>query len=76
MADQPTLDDALAASGQPFTADDVRDRVGHAMGQLFAKACRTGRIEPAGYAQSHRVEGRARVLRLWRGTATGEGGTS
>jgi ribosomal protein L37E len=115
MADQPTLDDALAeartrrdqgrrqavaalppawrvaaehaidtlaATGQPFSADDVRDRVGHAMGRpadnsfggLFAKACRAGRIEPAGYTQSRRVEGRGRVLRLWRGTPAGGAG--
>lgn len=68
--------DELARAGAVFTADDVRDRVGHALGRehtnalggLFAAACRAGRIVPVGYRQSTRADARGRVVRIWRGT--------
>lgn len=66
--------DELIASGQPFTADTLRERAGdpigdpNLIGALILAASRAGRIERVGYRESTRPEAHARVLRLWRGT--------
>lgn len=65
----------LAASGQPFTAEDLRERVGRPLGShdsalssLFGNAARRNEIVACGYTQATRAEARGRVLRVWRGT--------
>lgn len=67
--------DELIASGQPFTADTLRERAGdpiatepNIIGALILAASRAGRIERVGYRESTRPEAHARVLRVWRGT--------
>lgn len=64
----------LAASGRPFVADDVRERVGsplgssvNTMGALFLNAAREGLIVHRGWRQSTRREAHARALRVWIG---------
>ncbi len=64
----------LAATGEPWTADDLRERTGdpvgshpNAMGGAINAAVRRGIIEPVGYDQARRPEAHARVLRVWRG---------
>lgn len=64
----------LAATGQPFTAEDLRERVGrplgssdNCMGAVFGTAARAGIIEPIAYTQAKRPEAAGRVLRVWRG---------
>lgn len=69
--------DRLIASGEPFTADDLRAVVGdppdgkhrNGIGGLFLRASKAGRIVMAGYQPSTRREARQRVLRVWRGAA-------
>jgi hypothetical protein len=64
----------LAATGDDFTAEDVRARAGdplasspNTLGAAIAAAVRAGVIEQAGYQQARRPEAHARVLRVWRG---------
>lgn len=64
----------LADSGQTFTAETIRDRIGgpigspNAFGALLSHACREGLIEPCGYVQAQRATSNGRVLRMWKGT--------
>lgn len=66
----------LAASGREFTADDVTDRIGPAlgsatggMGAMFRKMVTAGVIQPVGYRQSRRAERHGSVVRVWRGAS-------
>lgn len=68
----------LAATGREFTAEDLRERVGHplgshdnSMGPLFGAAARRGEIVHVGYQQATRPEAHARILRVWRGAGGG-----
>lgn len=67
--------DHLAATGRPFSADDVRalgvpDPVSpRAWGARFLAASKQGRITPVGYVQSARPSVHAHPIRLWRGAA-------
>lgn len=71
--------DRLAATGRPFTADDLWEAVGSPMasassnsvGALFSAACKAGRIIPIGFTQTRRASGHARVIRQWRGAPEG-----
>lgn len=67
--------DELIATGQPFTADTLRERAGdpiatdpNLIGALILAASKAGRITRVGYRESQRPEARCRVLRVWRGT--------
>lgn len=63
----------LAASGDEFTAEDVRAIVGapfgshNAMGSRFGHAAKTGVIRRIGSRQSTRPEAAGRWLAVWRG---------
>jgi hypothetical protein len=63
----------LAASGMPFSADDLRDRVGDpigspsGIGSLFRAASKAKEIVPCGWVESRRPAAHSRPLRLWRG---------
>jgi hypothetical protein len=64
----------LAATGRPFTAEDVRDLIGaplgcrpNVLGGLFLRAAKAGVIEAVGYQPARRAEARSRPLRVWRG---------
>lgn len=66
----------LARDGVEFTADDVTDRIGPAlgsatggMGAMFRKMVTAGVIECVGYRQSRRVERHGSVVRVWRGAS-------
>jgi len=65
----------LAASGQTFTAEDVREEVGvltgreNALGGVIRRAAQAGRIVTVGYRPAARPGAHARVLRVWRGVA-------
>lgn len=66
----------LAATGEPFTADDVRALVGppvaaspQAFGARFGAAHRGDVIAPVGFTTSERPERHGGVVRVWRGTA-------
>ncbi len=64
----------LAASGRPFTSDDIHARVGAepsrraGLGALLLAAARRGEIVPVGFRQSERREAHARNVRVWQGT--------
>lgn len=67
--------DHLAATGRPFTADDVRD-LGvpdpispRAWGARFLAASRQGRIVRVGYVPSRRASVHAHPIAQWRGAA-------
>jgi hypothetical protein len=67
--------DQLAATGQPFTADDVR-ALGvpdpdsrKAWGARFLSASRAGRIIRVGYVPSKRPSVHAHPIAQWRGAA-------
>lgn len=70
-ADQAIRD--LAAGGAPFTAEEVRRRVGppigspNAMGSRFMAAARKGVIRRHGTRQSERREAAGRWLTVWIG---------
>lgn len=63
----------LAATMRPFSADDVRDRIGDpigspsAIGALFRAASKAGEIVAVGWIESKRPEAHCRPLRTWRG---------
>lgn len=69
--------EVLAASGQVFSADDIRGdlfgleepRHPSHWGALLSAASKAGTIEPAGFAISTSPSRRGGVLRLWRGTS-------
>lgn len=68
--------DTLAASGQPFTADDVNQLTGDsptgsrgAAGARFNYAARRGVIRRIGYVPSRRPSVHAHPVALWVGTA-------
>jgi hypothetical protein len=68
----------LAATGVEFTAETVRERIGHplashpnALGALLGSAARRGEIVAVGFVQATRPEAHARILRSWRGTDGG-----
>lgn len=63
----------LARAGEPFTADDVRDRAGeptdhpNACGARFNAAARSGLIERVGYRKSARPILHSHPIALWQG---------
>lgn len=67
---------ALAATGEIFTTDNLRDdpyslpepRHSSHWGAAFSMARRQGLIRPVGYAASRTASRNGGVLRLWRGT--------
>lgn len=65
--------DRLAATGQPFTADDVRDlgvpdpTSPKAWGSRFLSAARSGRIRRVGYVPSRRPSVHAHPIAQWVG---------
>ena len=65
----------LAATGRPFTAEDLRAVVGppvgshNSMGPVFMRAARAGLIVGIGYRQATRTEAAGRVLKVWRGAS-------
>lgn len=65
--------DALAASGRPFTADDVRElgvpdpSSPKAWGARFLAAARAGRIVRVGYQPSRRASVHAHPVAVWQG---------
>lgn len=67
--------DQLAATGQPFTADDVRalgipdPESPKAWGARFNTAARTGRIRRVGYVPSRRPSVHAHPIAQWVGAA-------
>ena len=67
--------DQLAATGEPFTADDVRDlgvpdpASPKAWGARFLAASRQGRITRVGYVPSRRPSVHAHPIAQWRGAA-------
>lgn len=85
LADQAASDDwkdrwdaaivALAAMGEEFCADDVREIAGpptdhpNACGARFQAAARSGLIRPVGYRKSARDVLHAHPIALWVGTA-------
>jgi hypothetical protein len=63
---------ALALSGKPFTAEDVRDFVGdpprsNAIGARFMSALRSGMIVRDGWKHAERKEAHARALAVYTG---------
>jgi hypothetical protein len=63
---------ALVDSGHAVSADDLRDRYPHepsasgaAIGALFARLARAGRIREVGMVRSRRPEARGRRIVLW-----------
>lgn len=70
--------DALAAAGEPFTAEHLRARCGsplgpspNAIGAVFAVASREGRIVAVGWRAASRPEAAGRTLRVWIGSEHG-----
>lgn len=67
--------DRLAATGQPFTADDVRDlgipdpSSPKAWGARFLSAARAGRIRRVGYVPSRRASVHAHPIAQWVGAS-------
>lgn len=70
----------LAATGRPFTADDLIARVGlpdvgtnrnNAVGAVVSCAARSGLIVRTGYRPSERTATRGRVVAVWQGLTTG-----
>lgn len=65
--------DRLAATGQPFTADDVREMgvpdpsSPKAWGSRFLSAAKGGRIRRVGYQPSRRTSVRAHPVAVWVG---------
>lgn len=68
----------LAASGEPFNADDLRDRLEehgvpvdrpNAVGSLFMQASRRGLIQRVGYRQTVSPSQHAHTHPLWQGVA-------
>ena len=65
----------LAATHQPFTAEDVRAVVGgppnhpNAMGARFLAAAKTGTLEKLGYRNPARPSSHSSVIAVWRGKA-------
>lgn len=65
--------DRLAATGQPFTADDVRDlgipdpTSPKAWGARFLAAAKQGRIRRIGYVPSRRASVHAHPIAQWTG---------
>lgn len=62
----------LAATGRPFTAEDVVGIVGHpespnAIGAAMLKAARIGLIYKSGMVAASRETSHARPLQVWRG---------
>lgn len=62
----------LAATGQEFTSDHVRDLAGepsrpNAIGGILNGAKRNGIITVVGFAQATRASRHASVMRVWRG---------
>lgn len=74
---------ALAALGEPFTSEDVVDRVGlpaggvgtnanNAVGALMSSAARANVIEPTGrHVRCRHAHSNARELKEWRGVTHG-----
>jgi hypothetical protein len=63
----------LAAAGEPFDAEDVRELAGdpphgNAMGARFLRAAKRGLITRAGFRQARRPSSHAHVNPTWRGT--------
>lgn len=69
----------LASTGEPFTAEHVRDlgvgepRSQAAWGALIRAYARRGMVERVGYRPASRPEAHARALAVWRGTRRGLG---
>lgn len=68
--------DYLAATGKPFTADDVRalswvddPASPKAWGARFLAAARAGRIRRVGYQPSRRASVHAHPVAVWQGTS-------
>ena len=70
----------LAAAGNPFTADDVIERVGlptryqgmnanNAVGAVMSAAARRKQIVRVGFTTANRSSSHARVLGVWQGRA-------
>ena len=67
----------LAASGEPFTVEDVIAKVGlpnaieinanNSVGALISRLARKGVIEGIGYTKASRAESHSRAIRLWKG---------
>lgn len=68
--------DTLAATGRPFTADDVRDlgvpdpASPKAWGARFLAAAKSGRITRIGYTPSRRASVHAHPIAVWQGTSS------
>lgn len=66
----------LAAAGEPFTAEDVRARIGGppghtgAVGGAFRAASKQGLIVVCGYRPASRPDAHGRILRVWHGRRT------
>lgn len=70
--------EALIAEGEAFTADDLVERAGHlddlhesgggnnAIGAMFAKASKSGRIIAVGYVKSRTPSRKGGSVRQWR----------
>ncbi len=64
----------LAASGAPFTAEDVREIAGdppdhpNAMGARFAAAAQRGLIRSVGYRKARRASLHRHPIHVWEGT--------
>ena len=74
--------EALAATGRPFTAEDVRGRIAgdpHVVREIgertnllpavFSAAAGAGTIRAIGYTRATRRSRHASVLRIWQGVA-------
>lgn len=69
----------LAATGRPFTADDLYDTLPHPdgnhtpnarnnlIGQVFREMCAEGWIEPVGVVKSRQPKRKGGMIRVWRG---------
>jgi hypothetical protein len=71
---------ALAATGEQFTADDVIQRIGlptqyagmnanNAVGAAVSAAARRKEITRIGFASANRASSHGRVLSVWRGAS-------
>ena len=66
---------ALAACGETFCADQVREQAGdpppstspNALGALVNRMARLGVIQMVGFTRSERICGHNNTVRLWRG---------
>lgn len=70
--------DQFAATGEPFSADNVRDALPpdvieraapNVLPGVFRARCHSGVIEQVGYTTSNRPARHHGVLRTWRGTS-------